>query len=56
MVDDLSLVDIIKQRARLEGIHLTDADFVESIDQHHNNPTGGGIIPGVSLSALMEDD
>lgn len=37
------------------GLQLTEVDMMETIDQY-SNPTGGNLIPGVSLSALMEDD
>jgi hypothetical protein len=36
------------------GLNLSDIDRMETAEAF--NPTGGGIIPGVSLSALMEDD
>ena len=41
---------------RYMGVELSDADFATSVDQYQNNPTGGGLIPGISLSALCEDD
>jgi len=43
-------------RARMQGIELNEVDFQESVDQYQNNPVGGGLIPGLSLSALCEDD
>eukprot|EP01083_Nonionella_stella_P208202 755749_1 len=43
-------------RARMQGIELNEIDFQESVDQYQNNPVGGGLIPGLSLSALCEDD
>mmetsp|Transcript_10149 Transcript_10149/g.17792 ORF Transcript_10149/g.17792 Transcript_10149/m.17792 type:complete len:135 (+) Transcript_10149:39-443(+) len=47
----------IKERYRTEhGVELTDVDMMESIDQYANAETGGNLIAGVSLSALMEDD
>ncbi len=45
-----------KDRYRTMGVELSDADFFTSVDQYQNNPTGGGLIPGISLSALCEDD
>jgi len=45
-----------KDRYRAMGVTLSDADFATSIDQYQNNPTGGGLISGISLTALMEDD
>ena len=42
-------------RARMQGIELNEVDFQESVDQYQNNPVGGGLIPGLSLSALCED-
>lgn len=45
-----------KARYAVKGVALSDADFVDSIDQYQNNPTGGGLIPGISLSALCGDD
>mmetsp|Transcript_27791 Transcript_27791/g.39772 ORF Transcript_27791/g.39772 Transcript_27791/m.39772 type:complete len:120 (+) Transcript_27791:200-559(+) len=45
-----------KNRYRAMGVELSDADFATSVDQYQNNPTGGGLIPGMSLSALCEDD
>ena len=46
----------MKERARLHGITLSDVDLQDSVDQYQNAPTGGGLIPGLSLSALCEDD
>jgi len=43
-------------RARMQGIELNEVDFQESVDQYQTNPVGGGLIPGLSLSALCEDD
>mmetsp|Transcript_37312 Transcript_37312/g.75984 ORF Transcript_37312/g.75984 Transcript_37312/m.75984 type:complete len:157 (-) Transcript_37312:231-701(-) len=37
------------------GLNLSEIDMMETPDMY-DNPTGGGIIPGVHLSALMEDD
>mmetsp|Transcript_20442 Transcript_20442/g.33651 ORF Transcript_20442/g.33651 Transcript_20442/m.33651 type:complete len:119 (+) Transcript_20442:66-422(+) len=48
--------DATKDRYRAMGVALSDADFATSVDQYQNNPTGGGLIPGISLSALCEDD
>ncbi|KAL7441004.1 hypothetical protein ACHAXM_007701 [Skeletonema potamos] len=45
-----------KDRYRAMGVTLSDVDFVDSVDQYQNNPTGGGLIAGISLSALCEDD
>jgi hypothetical protein len=36
-----------KDRYRLQGVALSDADFVDSVDQYQNNPTGGGLIAGI---------
>jgi hypothetical protein len=36
------------------GLNLSDIDRMETAEMY--NPTGMGIIPGVQLSALMEDD
>eukprot|EP00584_Thalassiosira_punctigera_P013922 CAMPEP_0172555430 /NCGR_PEP_ID=MMETSP1067-20121228/58415_1 /TAXON_ID=265564 ORGANISM="Thalassiosira punctigera, Strain Tpunct2005C2" /NCGR_SAMPLE_ID=MMETSP1067 /ASSEMBLY_ACC=CAM_ASM_000444 /LENGTH=126 /DNA_ID=CAMNT_0013343951 /DNA_START=61 /DNA_END=441 /DNA_ORIENTATION=+ len=47
----------IMNRYQMEhGVELTDIDLMESIDQYQNAPTGGNLIPGMSLSALCEDD
>ena len=43
-------------RYRLQGLALSDADFVDSVDQYQNNPTGGGLIAGIQLTSLCEDD
>mmetsp|Transcript_9711 Transcript_9711/g.14693 ORF Transcript_9711/g.14693 Transcript_9711/m.14693 type:complete len:124 (-) Transcript_9711:200-571(-) len=48
--------DAIKDRYRMQGIELTSVDLMDSMDQYQNAPTGGGIIPGMNLSALCEDD
>lgn len=48
--------DDVKQRYRAQGIELSDVDLYESVDQYQNVQTGGGLIPGMTLSALMEDD
>eukprot|EP00580_Thalassiosira_gravida_P000013 CAMPEP_0201608814 /NCGR_PEP_ID=MMETSP0492-20130828/9037_1 /ASSEMBLY_ACC=CAM_ASM_000837 /TAXON_ID=420259 /ORGANISM="Thalassiosira gravida, Strain GMp14c1" /LENGTH=113 /DNA_ID=CAMNT_0048073803 /DNA_START=69 /DNA_END=409 /DNA_ORIENTATION=+ len=48
--------DAIKDRYRLQGIELSSVDLMDSMDQYNNAPTGGGIIPGMNLSALCEDD
>ena len=48
--------DATKDRYRAMGVELSDADFGTSVDQYQNSPTGGGLIPGISLSALCEDD
>ena len=45
-----------KDRYRLQGVALSDADFVDSVDQYQNNPTGGGLIAGIQLTSLCEDD
>ncbi len=45
-----------KDRYRAMGVELSDVDFSTSVDQYQNNSTGGGLIPGMSLSALCEDD
>jgi hypothetical protein len=45
-----------KDRYRAMGVTLSDVDFAESVDQYQNNPTGGGLISGISLTALCEDD
>lgn len=37
------------------GLDLNEIDMMETPDMY-SNPTGGGLIPGVHLSALMEDD
>mmetsp|Transcript_15896 Transcript_15896/g.23247 ORF Transcript_15896/g.23247 Transcript_15896/m.23247 type:complete len:120 (-) Transcript_15896:155-514(-) len=37
------------------GLKLSDIDRVETVDQYQN-AVSGGIIPGVQLTALMEDD
>jgi hypothetical protein len=36
------------------GLNLSDIDEMETAEAY--NPAGGGIVPGVQLSALMEDD
>eukprot|EP00588_Corethron_pennatum_P018219 CAMPEP_0194303836 /NCGR_PEP_ID=MMETSP0171-20130528/1647_1 /TAXON_ID=218684 /ORGANISM="Corethron pennatum, Strain L29A3" /LENGTH=99 /DNA_ID=CAMNT_0039054879 /DNA_START=179 /DNA_END=478 /DNA_ORIENTATION=- len=38
-----------------EGLDLTEIDQMVSPDQF-TNAAGGGIIPGMQMSALMEDD
>eukprot|EP00588_Corethron_pennatum_P013778 CAMPEP_0194271428 /NCGR_PEP_ID=MMETSP0169-20130528/5197_1 /TAXON_ID=218684 /ORGANISM="Corethron pennatum, Strain L29A3" /LENGTH=99 /DNA_ID=CAMNT_0039013759 /DNA_START=218 /DNA_END=517 /DNA_ORIENTATION=+ len=38
-----------------EGLDLTEIDQMASPDQFAN-AAGGGIIPGMQMSALMEDD
>lgn len=43
-------------RYQQQGIALTEMDLMDSIDQYQNAPTGGNLIPGISLSALCEDD
>ena len=49
--------DAIRERYRVErGIELTKVDLMESIDQYQNAPLGANLIPGLSLSALCEDD
>lgn len=45
-----------KDRYRAMGVALSEADFVQSVDQYQNNPTGGGLIAGIQLTALCEDD
>jgi hypothetical protein len=44
------------ERYQRQGIALTEVDLMETVDQYQNAPTGGNLIPGVSLSALCEDD
>lgn len=46
----------LTERAVQHGYSLSDVDFQESIDQYQNAPTGGNLIPGISLSALCGDD
>mmetsp|Transcript_5431 Transcript_5431/g.9886 ORF Transcript_5431/g.9886 Transcript_5431/m.9886 type:complete len:127 (+) Transcript_5431:121-501(+) len=47
----------IVDRYRMErGIEISEADLYESVDQYSNAPTGGNLIPGISLTALCEDD
>ncbi|KAL9178395.1 hypothetical protein ACHAXT_000042 [Thalassiosira profunda] len=49
--------DAIRERYRTErGIELSEVDLMESIDQYQNAPTGGNLIPGVTLTALCGDD
>jgi hypothetical protein len=47
----------MKERYRNErGIELTDVDLMDSPDQYRNSQLGGGLVSGVNLSALCEDD
>ncbi|KAL3801327.1 hypothetical protein ACHAW5_002242 [Stephanodiscus triporus] len=47
----------MRERYRNErGIELTDVDLMESPDQYRNAQLGGGLISGVNLSSLCEDD
>jgi hypothetical protein len=45
-----------RERYQKRGIELTDVDLMESPDQYRNAQLGGGLISGVNLSALCEDD
>ena len=46
----------VKDKYHAQGIELSDVDLMETVDQYQNSPTGGGLIGGVALTALCEDD
>ena len=47
--------DSLREKFAENGLDLSEIDRAETVDQYQNM-AGGGIIPGVQLSALMEDD
>lgn len=44
------------ERYQSQGMNLREIDLMESVDQYQNAMVGGSLIPGVHLTALMEDD
>ena len=48
--------EALHERARLQGIQLSEVDFQSSVDQYQNAPTGGSLIPGMTLTSMCEDD
>ena len=48
--------EALNERARLQGIQLSEVDFQSSVDQYQNAPTGGSLIPGMTLTSMCEDD
>lgn len=45
----------LREKYEESGLNLSEIDKMETPDMYAN-PTGGDLIPGVHLSALMEDD
>lgn len=44
------------EKYQQQGISLSEIDLMETVDQYQNAMVGGNLIPGVSLTALCEDD